>query len=114
LAIREIAVAVAVGTSALLLLLLFGTQVLNWYWPVVLFAVTAGVGLWRISKQVPSQYEIAQHVDTKLGLLDRLSTLVYFRQQKPEPVVQLAVIEKQALECVGHDSASRATPIPMP
>ena len=67
------------GLSALILLLLVGTQVLNWYWPVLLFAAVLGIGMYRFRSRVPTLYETAQRVDRRLSLADALSTAYHFR-----------------------------------
>ena len=68
------------GLSALIILLLVGTQVLNWYWPVLLFAVVLAIGIYRFRKRVPSLYLTAQRVDQRLALADALSTAYHFRE----------------------------------
>ena len=67
------------GLAALILLLLVGTQVLNWYWPLILFAAVLGISAYRFRNRAPSLYETAQRVDRKLSLADALSTAYHFR-----------------------------------
>ena len=67
------------GLAALILLLLVGTQVLNWYWPLILFTVVLGISAYRFRNRAPSLYETAQRVDRKLALADALSTAYHFR-----------------------------------
>jgi len=62
------------------LLLLLGTQILDWYWPVVLFAAGFAWGVARFWKQLPGDYRIAQVLDQKLALPDTLSTAFHFAQ----------------------------------
>lgn len=76
--------ALVVALAALILLLLVGTQVLDWYWPVLLAAVTLAVGIYRFRGRVPDRYAVAQRVDSRLGLNDALSTAVYFDQPHEE------------------------------
>jgi hypothetical protein len=65
---------------ALILLLLLGTQVLDWRW-ILLVSVAAGAaGLYRARRRVPSEYSAAQLVDRRMGLADSLSTAVYFSE----------------------------------
>ena len=78
------ALALLIGMGGVILLLLAGTQVLEWYWPVLLLLVSLGVGIYRLRKSLPSQYSLAQGIDRRLGLADSLSTAVYFAEN-PEP-----------------------------
>jgi hypothetical protein len=72
----------SVGTAAALagavLLLLLGTGILEWYWPVVLFFGGTAVAAWRTRRSLPSAYEVAQRVDQRLELADVLSTAFHF------------------------------------
>lgn len=74
------ALALTVGLGAFLLLLLIGTQVLDWYWPVLIAAASLGVGVYQLRKNIPSTYEVAQRIDHRLELADSLSTAVYFSE----------------------------------
>ncbi len=64
--------------AGVILLLLLGTQILDWYWPVLLAVVSLGVGIYRLRKSLPSPYELAQAIDRRLGLADTLSTALHF------------------------------------
>jgi hypothetical protein len=64
--------------SALILLLLLGTQVLDWYWIALVPAVCAAIGLYVVRRRTPGRYAVAQLVDARLGLDDAISTAVYF------------------------------------
>ncbi len=74
----ESAFALALALGGAVLLLLTGTQVLDWYWLVILFAGSLGVGMWRAQGRIPSEYVLAQQVDRNLSLADTLSTATYF------------------------------------
>ena len=78
------ALALAIGMGGVVLLLLAGTQILDWYWPVLLAAVSLGVGVYQLRKFIPSRYLLAQRIDRKLALADSLSTAVYFSEH-PRP-----------------------------
>ena len=71
-------VAIAAVFAGAILLLLVGTQILDWYWLALLFAGAFGYGLWTVLRQVPSLYEIAQLIDARLHLYDALSTAFHF------------------------------------
>ena len=78
------ALALVIGMAGVILLLLIGTQILDWYWPILLVAVSLGVGIYRLRKSLPSSYRLAQGIDSRLGLADSLSTAVHFAAH-PEP-----------------------------
>src|ERR1039458_6297495 len=52
---------------AFILLLLLGTQILDWRWIVLITALAAAAGLYRARKRLPSPYAVAQAVDHRLG-----------------------------------------------
>src|SRR5579862_2853003 len=64
--------------SGTILLLLIGTQILDWYSLALLTAVSLGVGLYRLRGSIPSLYRLAQRIDRRLGLADALSTATHF------------------------------------
>ena len=78
------ALALLIGMGGAILLLLTGTQLLDWYWPVLLVVVSLGVGVYRLRQSLPSFYTLAQSIDRRLGLADSLSTAIYFAAH-PEP-----------------------------
>jgi hypothetical protein len=65
---------------AFIVLLLLGTQILNWYWAALIPAAAIGYGLYRSFSKRPSSYRTAQIVDHRLTLADTLSTAVYFSE----------------------------------
>lgn len=73
-------VALCAALGGLILLMLTGTQVLDWYWPVLLLLVFFGIGMWRLRGRIPNEYQLAQTVDDRLGLHDSLSTALFFSQ----------------------------------
>lgn len=93
LALDKGALALLIGMAGVILLLLTGTQILDWYWPVLLVVVSLGVGIYRLRKSLPSLYALAQRIDRHLGLSDSLSTAVYFSTH-PEPGRE-AVVQTQ-------------------
>lgn len=66
------------GMAAFVLLLLLGTQVLDWAWLVLVPAAAFGAGVYRIIRRLPSAYAVAQLVDNRLKLADSLSTAYFF------------------------------------
>jgi hypothetical protein len=73
-----LAVALAAVFAGAILLLLIGTQILDWYWLALLFALSFGYGLWTVLRRAPSQYQIAQLIDARLHLYDAVSTAFHF------------------------------------
>lgn len=61
-----------------ILLLVLGTQILDWYWLVVLFFAGTSIGIWRTLRRLPSDYAVAQSVDRRLTLPDTISTAFHF------------------------------------
>ena len=84
LALDKAALAMVIGMGGAILLLLFGTQILDWYWPVLLIAASLSVGIYSVRKSLPSFYQLAQMIDRRLGLADSLSTAVHFAEH-PQP-----------------------------
>ncbi len=60
------------------LLLLLGTQVLDWYWLFALACIALGAATVRTWRGMPSLYRLAQLLDGRLGLHDALSTAYHF------------------------------------
>jgi len=70
--------ALALAMVAFILLLLLGTQVLDWYWPVAVFLLSLLIGVWRTRDRFPSPYQVLQQVDERMRLHDALSTSWFF------------------------------------
>ncbi len=56
------------------MLLLVGTQILDWYWLVLLGAIGLGIAIFRVSRRRLAPYRVAQVLDRRLHLYDSLST----------------------------------------
>ncbi len=63
---------------AVILLLIAGTQILSWYWALLLPAAAIVFALYRVRKRLPSLYVTAQTVDRRMELTDSLSTAIFF------------------------------------
>lgn len=85
---EQFSLAACIAAGGFLLLLLLGTQVLDWYWPVLLLVISLGIGLWRLRPRIPSLYVLAQRIDHRLGLHDTLSTAYYFRNYEAGSVAE--------------------------
>ena len=93
LALDRSSVAAAVAMCAVIVLLLAGTELLDWWWAVAVALVSLGVALFRLGRRVPSRYVLAQRIDRQLKLADALSTATYFA--RPEAKGDEAVRERQ-------------------
>ena len=98
----------------MILLLLAGTQILNWYWPAAIFAFALAISAWRMRKRQLSLYAVAQMLDGRLGLQDRLSTVVWFRNRPDADEAALGTIERQALTQLQPADVQRAFPLHFP
>ncbi len=79
--LAQFAMAAAMLMGGLILLLLTGTQVLDWR--IVAMLITAGfaIALYRMFRRMPSDYKVAMLVDERAGLHDSLSTALHFSRQ---------------------------------
>jgi hypothetical protein len=102
LALDKGALALVIGMAAVILLLLIGTQILDWYWPILVVAVSLGVGIYRLRKSLPSLYVLAQRIDKRLGLADSLSTAVHFAAH-PDPAREgVCEVQRREAELVAQ------------
>ncbi|HEY3836051.1 MAG TPA: hypothetical protein VGL72_05750 [Bryobacteraceae bacterium] len=74
----QFTLAVSLVLGALILLLLAGTQVLDWRILAVLIVCGAAFGLIRTLRRLPSLYQIAVLIDRRAHLFDTLSTAWIF------------------------------------
>jgi len=93
LALDKGALALAIVTGGAVVLLLAGTEILNWYWLALLAAASLGAGAYQLRKSLSSRYALAQRMDHRLELADALSTALYF-SENPRPD-RAAVCERQ-------------------
>jgi hypothetical protein len=114
LAFEQMSLAAALGAGGAILLLLVGTQVLEWYWPVLLAAAGLAFGAWRARRRMLSDYAVAQLVDRRLSLQDRLSTVFYFKRLAGRLPESLDTIATQAESKLQPGDAGRAIPIMVP
>ena len=81
LAVEHSALALTAFFSGLVLLLLLGTQILQWQWLAGLVAVGVALAFVRVRKQMVSRYAVAQLVDRQLQFNDALSTAWFLLQR---------------------------------
>lgn len=95
LLIQQASFSTALALGGAILLLILGTQILNWYWLVLLFAGSLAAGLYRGRNKILTRYRVAQSLDAQLGLQDVLSTAFYFREHPDRALSSPEFIEDQ-------------------
>jgi hypothetical protein len=78
LVLDQSSLALTIGMGGAILLMLIGTQILDWYWVALLAVASLAVGIYRLRKTVPTTYRLAQRIDRRLNLADALSTAWFF------------------------------------
>jgi hypothetical protein len=115
-AISQSAWAASIALACVILLLLAGTQLLDWRWLGGIPLLALGFGLYRILRRIPSAYRIAQLIDRRLQLPDTVSTALFFSTvpaPKGSEPVRRAQLEQAEQVC--RDIGSRqAVPFTAP
>lgn len=106
LTIEQLAFALAPVLGGLILLLLAGTQILQWYWLTLFAAAGLGIAIFRIRARSASNYETAQIVDKRLQLDDSLSTAWFLLENENHAHSRIATFQVQQAE----DIAARIQP----
>ena len=96
LALDKAALALTILMGGVIVLLLAGTDILEWYWLAALGVASVGVCAHLLRKSLSSRYALAQRIDRKLQLADAISTATYFAEH-PQPE-KSAVCERQFRE----------------
>lgn len=102
--------------TALILLLLAGTQLLDARWLLPVSVAAAGIALYRSRRRRLSLYAAAQVVDRRLDLADTISTAVYFQQDgrgRMSPQVRQMQLAR-AQDVCGTVDVRRAVPYAWP
>ncbi|MCC6537345.1 MAG: hypothetical protein IT162_07345, partial [Bryobacterales bacterium] len=113
---EQLSVGLIAAMGGAILLLLTGTQILDWWWPLVLFLGGAGLSAWRTRRALPSPYAVAQTVDQRLDLKDAISTAYHYQQPdgRAGSAELIAAQCAQAEEMAARVSAAEAIPWRMP
>jgi len=106
LLIHESSFALALALGGAIVLLLVGTQILNWYWPVLLYVGALIVGIWRAKSKILSNYQVAQSIDQQLGFHDSLSTAFFFAEHPTPEIYPAEFVDQQ--RAVAEDMARTA------
>ena len=103
--------------AAFILLLLLGSEILNWQIVAAVPLAAFAAGLYLVRKRLPSRYVTAQIVDHRLSLSDTVSTAVFFSEVKPDAAVSPEIRQaqrEQAGRAAETADARRAVPYVMP
>jgi hypothetical protein len=100
--------ALMVAMAGVILLLLLGTQILDWYWVALVALVSLGVGIYRIRREIPSLYILAQRIDKKLRLADTLSTAFFFTDNPDRSREAICQLQQHRAESTARDVDLRA------
>jgi len=105
--VRHMSLALAIAFGGAILLILLGTQILNWYWVLGLFAGGFAYSAWRSRASVPGAYQVAQSIDRQLDLKDTLSTAFHFLPSEGDLVGRQRAL---AEDIARHADLRRALP----
>lgn len=86
LGLTELAQILSVTCIVAILMLILGTQILNWYWLVLAFIAAGIYGFLQIRRKALSRYQVAQVLDQRLGLSDTLSTALFVKDEHGEQI----------------------------
>ncbi|MBI5282240.1 MAG: hypothetical protein HY858_11210 [Candidatus Solibacter usitatus] len=99
----------AAGLAAFLVLLLVGTQILDWYWPVLILALASAIAWWRSRGRIPRDYDVAQRLDRALDAHDVLSTAFHYLHGSPARPPEPAFLSRLAGQA--ESAAMAADPV---
>jgi hypothetical protein len=101
--------------AGVILLLIAGTQILDWPFLVVIMGGTLALGTFRTLRRVPTPYAIAQLVDRRLLLADTLSTALFFADGGTKISASMREGQRaQAEQVAARANVERAMPFAMP
>jgi hypothetical protein len=104
--IRQAVHGACLAMGGVILLLLLGTQILDWRWLAALVAV--GVAASARRPRIPSPYAVAQSVDRSLGYSDTLSTAWCYNRLDPK---RKAMEEMRAAQMEKAERLSETAPL---
>jgi hypothetical protein len=97
---EQLSLAVTVVLCGLILMLLLGTQILDWYWLVPLAVIGLSFVVVRVRRRIVSRYRVAQILDHRLSLSDSISTawfLLTNPQVRRESIAELQIEKAEML-----------------
>ncbi len=111
LSVEELGLALSVFFAGAILMLLLGTQILEWYWLLPLAAAGLIIGAVRVRRRVVDRYEVAQLLDETLALNDSLSTAWFLLTSETRFDPSAAGCQIRSAEAIaGTVQAARAFP----
>jgi hypothetical protein len=109
------ALAASAGMAGVIILLIAGTQILDWPFPVAITLGTLLIGAYRMRGHLPSGYQIAQLLDRRFLLADTLSTAFYFSRESAKASAPMREGQRrQAEHAAERVDLERALPFAMP
>ncbi len=109
------AYALSAGMAGVILLLIAGTQILDWPFLIAIIGGTLTLGIFRTLRRVPTPYVIAQLVDRRLLLADTLSTALFFADGGAKISAPMRDEQRaQAEQVAARADVKRAIPFAMP
>jgi hypothetical protein len=109
------AYAASAAMGGLILLLIAGTQILDWPVLVLLSVGALAIGTYRTLRRLPSSYAIAQLVDRRCYLADALSTALFFAGPEAKGIESMRAGQRAYAERVAETAdLERAIPFAMP
>lgn len=85
LVLRQAVLGVCAALAGLIVVLLAGTDLLSWEWIGAAAAAGVAYGVWRLRRQIPPPYAVAQAIDSRLHLSDTISTAYFCRHISHRP-----------------------------
>lgn len=110
LAAEQSALSLALVLAGFILMLVLGTQILDWYWLALLAAMGLALLAVRVRSRPLAPYRLAQIIDRRLKLSDSLSTAWFLLAQDRghEPIARLQI--QRAGELARSVQTARAFP----
>jgi hypothetical protein len=111
LAVERGAIAAALVLAALVLMLLVGTQILDWRWLAFLAVIGLGTAGYQVRERLLGRYRVAQLLDRRLQLADSLSTAWYLLSSDAKRQDAIAEYQlKGAERAAGRVNVAQAFP----
>lgn len=115
LCLEQAAIAVSFVFAGCALILLLGTQLLNWYWLVLLGFIGTAAGVVRVWRRLPSAYGTAQTLDMRLHLSDSISTAWHVNETPGLSDTAAGQIQLSQAEALAQEiDPARVFPVKLP
>ena len=115
--LEQAALASSFALGGAILLLLAGTQMLDWDWILLLSIGGLAIALYKTRRRLPSSYSLAQAIDRRLNLHDSLSTALHFSRAPEGKPAQEAIRDAQRAQAerlAGAADVVAAVPFVLP